>query len=756
MSLGIQAAWRARAYTSTVKGLSPISRDLRHLASPLGTDCIRHASSASLEKASGSNTKPRRTEPATENVITSSRSALRRAILSRIIKQRGTFDADSSTTASALVKVEATYPSKHAVTSSRRKNTKSLARQDLWAHARRVGDKPATDYRAVVDFLYKFTPPFGTIYDLKITIKREAATGVRELLPEYISSVQNLMLGSQCNIRFDQPNEDGSLGINLSGSEHGVRRTLVELLKAVPKVKAVRVMDSDSRGMLLDLWQRSENKLAPIPLLEAGQIAPPNSHVLTLHRDYSFRATGLVKAQNYTLYHRADRIPRPSVWTQTSMESYVASLVYGVIPPHLVNNLYKGGPDHQQTVVGLLVDLFQSEEARPALTTRTLAMALAYIQDKKLSFRPAARSIFNQSEIYNIPMDTKICNLLLKGSSRSGDLDGFFTVLKMMARKGYCPDSETWLLLLHLVEDVRAKGMILSRMEKLDLNRIQSTLVKVGRHMAPYKLDSMLRKAAFKSGLKSGSIRAFVGDLDAVYSQDWLDVVTYNRMLDVLGRHGARELVSELLDMVQETRRIKPDIISLNSIITHNRSISEIIATLGNFQSHWPAAKLEEDTYHMLFRIAWKRRDPNMLRVIWRYACLALQSSSKMRHQLEGLLQKSREPCSKPLLQDWIDMILGEEALSALRSQHGHNVRVVQVAKWYGSQASRLQPECTFASKLAEAYEKDQIIHSELKGKKKIEDSLRQPLTVEIPLEPRKGFIQRIHVPNKRDAAHSG
>ncbi|KAI1851021.1 hypothetical protein JX266_003686 [Neoarthrinium moseri] len=751
MSLGVRSVWRARACASTVGGLSLIPRGVprgqavvyprydprRHVSTEPASHPVHEALTTRRptqppadpadefqdvfkEAFSGKSQDAPKDEPATR-----SRSAFRRAVLRRVIKKRSASAEDS-----ALVKPSRFYPSKHEIDRNNRKRRQSQARQVLWTSARAAEGRLGTNWRKVERALSKLTPKFGTIYDFKVTVGRGAADEVRKFLPRSPTSPGRLQESTRAIVRINDVDEaDGRLKLTLTGSEHSVRRALLDLLRASGQISAVRVMDSDSEGMLRDLWRRKDT-LRSVELLKECD-AVPNDRVLTLHREQSpvIALGSRPKRHNYKLSQRADDIARPAIWTKASLEEYVAALVSGVVPMHLMGSLYPpDGPDHQQTVVSLLVELFQSESLRDSISTEALAMSLAYIQEKHLTFRPAARAIFNQAEISNVPMDTRICNLLLEGSSRSGDIDGFDAVLKMMTRRGYHADSESWLQLLMLVEDAKAKREVLRKMKKKGLNRIESTLAKAGRHMAPFELEDALPRLT--------SIERFVEQQDMKYDPVWLDAVTLNRLLEILGRNEKHAMVNELLGLVSTSSRMQPDVVAVNTIITHQRNIRDLMETLCFIGSRWPGTRPNQETYHILFRIAWRIRSPNMLRVIWHYACYDRQAGHKMRHQLNVFYRKEENLGRLSLLKTWEDSILGEQALAALRDGGSNSfTKATYAARWHGERSLSSKPEEPFFSKLAEAREMDRRVHNKIKEGEVIAASVRDALTIEIPFQ---------------------
>lgn len=757
MSLGVKSVWRAHAWASAASGLSLSPRELpralsfyagnRHIYT--GSTTAANPTESSLKTGTIELNLPNETnEPANTvrrvtskspaepdldltnsgdlKVINASPSAVRRAFLRRVIKQRAGSDSKNP----VLVKQVQWYPSKDEVARSVRKSSRSKARQDLWAYARSKEDRPGADWRGVVSFLSKLTPKFGSIFDFKVTVGKGAADEIRELLPRGPTAEPGqLQQATRAIVRVDGVDDrDGTLHLTLTGSAHSIRMALMDLLEASGHITAVRTLDSNSEGMLRDLWQQQRTNLLSVKLLGSEDVEFDDK-VLTLTSERGPVDYRLPERRHYTLVQRADQIPQPAVWTRSSIESYVALLVYGVVPPHHYNTLYNKTSDHQQTVVALLLEIFLSEDSRRVLTPKALAMALMYIQSRKLAFRPAARAIFNQAEVHNIPMDTRICNLFMQGSASSGDLDGFDAILKTMARKNLHADSESWLALLSLVEDVEAKRYILGKMHKKGLDRIESALVKAGRHMAPFELQNSLKQLE--------SISAFVNQQDKLYGSLWLDQSAFNKLVDVLGKNGKHDLCNELFELVYETRRALPNAITLNTMITHNRSLQQALETIRMFQTRWPTAKvLDKDSYDILFQVAWKNRSPNMLRVIWHYASFARLASSKMRHRVTSFLRKDEGLGRMSLVKTWEAEIVGGDTMALLSPNHEYTLATA-ISWWHGAKSHYYKPAASFGKKLIEAYELDRQVHSKIKEGEVMTPPLRASLTVKIPLKQR-------------------
>lgn len=757
MSLGVRLLWRAQARALAASGrLSLIPRDhgigpanprwlpgrVRHASTegPGGADIATEASGvtdAATEIENAPETAKEsvafrrvlsrpETRPKEDSIKI---PTIRRTRLKQMTKQRVELGANR-----ALVKPAAWYPDKWETERAARKRRVSLDRQVMWTRAREIEEKSELNWLAVLKFLGRLTPKFGAIFDFKVVVGPGAAGEVRARLPTSLLDPSQLERRTQAIIRQDDTapeDDDGSLRLVITGSEHSVREALLELLTDLGEIKAVRFMDGNSEGMFRDLQQEDKNRLGSVRLLSRDE-TEPNDKVLTLLRqEYAFERSQQAepKKRYYDLHQRADEIPRPSVWTTSSLEEYVRKLVYGVVPLNRARALYKRGPSHQDTVVSCLVDIFNSRQLRKFLSPEIVALALEYVEDKGSTFRPAARHIFNQAEVSRVQLDTRILNKLILGSVRVGDLGGFDAVLKIMARKNYYPNSETWIMFLHLVEGLDAKHMVIRRMQSKGLHRIQSVLLKTGRHMVPYALEHSLQK---KESI-GGSIGDFVQQQTLLYGSGWLDITTLNRMLDILGRNSRLDLCKGLLDVVYETGQTRADVISLNTLITHTRSVGDLIATIRQLQTRWRYIVPDEATYDLLFSIAWQKRSPNMLRVIWHYACFAGLASGKMQARLNALVCREAEHNRKLLLKQWQFAILGREAPG-----QGHVPRAFasKVAVHHATTALAQEPLLPFSAMLREAYDLDRTVHERTREGTDMTAAVRDSLTVVIPLKP--------------------
>ncbi|KAK8879566.1 hypothetical protein PGQ11_000860 [Apiospora arundinis] len=682
-------------------------------------------------------------------IVGPSPSAYRRAKLRRVIKRMATFKEKTGapTSNQDLVSPAVRYSSKHETVRSAKKHRVSADRQELFDFWRAAKEQPATNWQSILVLLIKYTPQFGRLFDFKVVVGKTVAQKVLEMLTgSTVAAGSITQRRSGCIVRTEHVDHDTEMvTLSLSGAEHPVRKALSDILKAVGSLTAVRVMDPDSKEILLDLWAQKNNQPLSIKMLGEMDIAQ-DANSLTLQKRIG--PEGRIPAfRYYTLNHHPNKIKRPARWTAESLEAYIAALVHGVVPSHLVGEIYgkeRGTPKHKETVASILVEIFQSEETHSVISANALHLALDFLQKGGLSLRSAARTIFDQAEIHNVPMDTQTCNLFLKGCANAGDLDGFSSTVKLMLRKGYHPDSKTWLELLHLVQDVQAKESIVAKMESKGLARIQSTLVQVGSHMVPFKLMSCFRKL---SGMEQ-----FVLGQDHLHGQEWLNTVTLNRLLEILGKNSRLDLCNDLLDYAAASGRVRPDAVSLNTMITHGRNMQTHIATIRSLRERWATALPDEVTFDLLFQIAWNNRGPNQLRVILRYAAFARRISNHTMDKFDSILKQERNLSSRrALLKSWEDVIFGSDELRTLRRKHGNPPKSYRFAKHYGALALVFEPSEDFDSKLLEAYEMDRAMHAALKAGEIMTPTARSRFTVDVPMRPRAYQSKILQLPAPSD-----
>ncbi|KAI1431276.1 hypothetical protein GGR50DRAFT_680239 [Xylaria sp. CBS 124048] len=648
----------------------------------------------------------------------------------------------------ALIRRPVRLPNRHAARRSLRKYRRSARRQAIHEHSRNTLGKPLNDWRTVLDFMIRHTPKYGRILDFRVVIGRITAAQARSTLSDLDTNLGVLQQRHKCQIRVEPWLPNSPLVLHFSGPNLSVRESLLDLVQFIGKVSAIRIHDPELAAM--PVWAAEARKKPAkegspaIRILSDGEYAPEDEVINVYSQtDLDFlRMIERPKQQLYRLTTRADEIPPPETWTKSSFEEYVRKLVLGRIPTGLHKHLYPESEelDHQTAVTIILKHLFTSDELRGVVSVAALRIALRYIQAKGSVFRPVARALIRRAERYHMSMDADVFHDFLIGASRIGDLQSFSSVLKAMHSKGHYVRAEAWSAFLIMIQDFRIKTYIIKRMKLRGLHRLTPVLAEVGRQNVIISLTEDKDLAM--------NIQDFLTTQDLRYGPKWLNTITLNQMLDVLGGQGNFGACSELLDLIDRNRRVVPDNYTLNTMIMHTRAIPEKIALL----ARWKGLSPDTVTYQQFFKLAWAQRLPNMLRVIWRYAVFAGQTTSAMRHTITKLMNSGPDLSNRQaFLKEWEYVILGGLELGTCRRLNKFNdpPGAVQLMKvYFGDNGVSRWPKDELATKLQEAYEMDRKIHRLIREGTEVSPLMRE-LIVHIPLKIRaRSQIDASHVAN--------
>ncbi|KAI1389553.1 uncharacterized protein F4822DRAFT_204638 [Hypoxylon trugodes] len=742
MSPGINSLWRARSCITRAQGLSLAFRE-QHNPPYLYQHNPQRWLSTPPPKETGKVAETDADEAWSEwedvsNKISKgkSRSSLTRDVNKRIIKTRSNFQPRDR----ALVRPIVQYPSKNESYRSMRKHKKSAAIQHLHDTLRELDSRDAHDWFPTFQFMMQHTEVGETLY-FQIVIGKSLAAEARGVLSEPDTHISQIFRRNECVVQIEEDgSQGGELVLSLSGSEDSVRKSLRDMVWIVGKLTAVRVSDPAWEKLLWEAWKGATPKKPEIRLLGDGKVTVDDKTMTIGTWSANFS-----KYKDYVLTKRADEIEHPTEWTKISFEKYVAALVHGRIPNHLARSLYPSYPNHQETVVSLLNELFTSEHTKSAISLSALKMAINYIESRGAGFREVSRLIFDHLATQNFPMDAEIFNIFLVSSSKAGNLDAFRKILGSMVRKGFPPQGRAWAAFMELVKNPAAKQYIIERLRRKGFASNPSLRHPIGKQMAIIDLEKLCSTAV--------DIKTFIYRHTKKYGDGWMDTITFNRMLDTLGAHGQVDACNALLNLAFSEGIATPNAVSLNTILTHVRDIAQWLEILQSMLSRWPKLVPDSATYRILFRVAWVLRSPNMLRVIWRYAVFTRQTSSHLRNDVTKLLRGYNPNARSVFLKDWEDIIFGRDELAQIRAAYPNGPQAKHfITKYLEARDSVLSVD--LATKLAEAVVTDRMIHQLLREGKTIDSSMRESLTVAIPLVPKSGRTSRC-TPSQRSEQDS-
>ncbi|KAL3424489.1 hypothetical protein PVAG01_03770 [Phlyctema vagabunda] len=326
---------------------------------------------------------------------------------------------------------------------------------------------------------------------------------------------------------------------------------------------------------------------------------------------------------------RWDRHPahllKPEAWTKESFNEYVHYLTSALMTNHIHASIYRAGEDHIAAVINILLEVFNDPRAKQAISKRALNAAMSYLVKHNQILH--ARSLFVQMESIGFPMNTDTFNIMLRGAAKHNDLSNFHTLLNLMLKRNYTPDSQTFIAFMRAFDDSRIKKYILLAMSKLNLLNHKSTLKEACEQFVSEDFEGFLQEGKTEW--------EFLQHMDEKYGESWLSVSNGNRILKVL---ASKWLISRSWKFVLEMKKrdIEPDSISLNTILSNCKHMGNMEGAI-EILKNWPhdaqhGIPRDELTYHCLFIMAVRLRMHNVARTIWQYACLNAFTTSWMRH----------------------------------------------------------------------------------------------------------------------------
>ncbi|KAF2207255.1 hypothetical protein CERZMDRAFT_51531, partial [Cercospora zeae-maydis SCOH1-5] len=305
----------------------------------------------------------------------------------------------------------------------------------------------------------------------------------------------------------------------------------------------------------------------------------------------------------------------------------------------------EGEPSHRVTSVATeLVSLFTNPTTLHFSTDLSTSHAFQYLA--KYERIDAVRQISQALVEAGHTLGPRSFDAMLAAASHKGDLHNFELVLRTM-RRHHIPSPRAWAqfhaLVLQLVP--HEANTIVALMRSKGLLQANEALHIISRDTIRRDFIAYIQEKGAFPGFTQMYTEKVARDFGRP-DFNWLTVDALRRMLGVLLSLGRTDEAVTLMEEFRKRGTKPPDTASLNIFLTSNMNNSDApsaIATLKMFHVGRPGALVPDDyTYSILFTMAWRKKHYNMLRVIWRYACVAGQVSGKLRHRiLTSLLHDS-------------------------------------------------------------------------------------------------------------------
>jgi pentatricopeptide repeat protein len=490
------------------------------------------------------------------------------------------------------------------------------------------------DWRVILADLIKHTPQHGKWLEeaLELVIPLESLPRLLHGIDDYI-----LEIGFQhgVSIRLGE-REEGTLQYRrfiVSGPATAISKTTAEVLRIAPTTE----------------------------MHTTSSLPPPKTEDLALEvsTDKETSLTTLDEEQEvtirYTLFEpRAKRrrvppeqLPRPNIWTHVSFLDYVRALTASSVTNHLDRFGFKTKKDHNTAVTEIIRNLFKDPDCKDVISTTACNEAMRYFV--KVNRLEDVRVLFVHMEMLKLPMVPETFNIMLRGAAKNEDLHNFHFILHLMLKRGFIPNGNTWIAFMMAHPDVRVKLHILAAMKEKGLTAHPAIMKEVSQQLVQPEIDSSLEQNLSQA--------QFVAHMDRRYSPDWLTLDSANRVLDGLGARGLISRCWEFLNFMS-SRFIEYDNYSINTILHHCKQATnltgavELVRTLPT-RGDFPFVP-DEETYRILFELAWRSRSYNLAKVIWRYACLSAATTHTMRsHVTSSMLYASHKDARATPRERW-------------------------------------------------------------------------------------------------------
>jgi pentatricopeptide repeat protein len=470
------------------------------------------------------------------------------------------------------------------------------------------------DWRVILAVLNQHTPQHGKWLHqaLELIIPLES-------LPQLVHGIDDFILdiGFQygVSIRVCEWDEDSKLfrRFIISGPATSISKTTAEVLRIAPTT----VMKTAS-----SLIAPSTDDLALETTLEreASLTNPLNEPEIEIRYNFT-------ESQPRKLKLPPAQIPRPGTWTHVSFLDYVRVLTASRVSNHLNRFGFRTAQEHSAAVTEILRSLFNDPECKDVISRTACNEAMQYFVKKNRL--EEARVLFVRMEMLKMPLVPETFNIMLRGAAKNDDLHNFHFILHLMLRRGITPNGYTWLAFMKAHPDVRVKLHILTAMKAKGLTAHPSIMKEVCSQLIQPEIDSSLEQNL--------SHAQFVAHMDSRYGPDWLSLESGNRALHSLGARGLISRCWEFLNFMS-SRFIPYDNYSINIILHHCKQATnltgavELLRSLPYGQAYHFVP--DEETYRIMFELAWRSRSYNLAKVIWRYACLAAETTFTMRNRV--------------------------------------------------------------------------------------------------------------------------
>lgn len=470
------------------------------------------------------------------------------------------------------------------------------------------------DWRVILTDLIKHTPKHGKWLDqaLELVIPVESIPQLVHGIDDYILDI-GYQYGVSIRVAERDEGEHEHRRFILSGPASSISKTTADVLRIAPKT------EMKTASVLMPPYTNDSS--LEVSLNEATPLIAVSDEPRV---DITY---ALLDSRTPKLKMRPEQILRPKTWTHTSFLDYVRVLTKSSVPNHLNRFGFRSGQDHTTAVTKIIRNLFADPKCKPAISRTACNEAMRYFVS--INRFKDVRRLFVHMEMLKLPMVPETFNIMLRGTAKNEDLHNFHFILHLMFKRGLVPNGHTWIAFMMAHPDIRVKLHILRAMKDKGLTAHPSMTKEVSQQLIQPEIDFSLDQNLTQA--------QFVAHMDSRYGTDWLSLDGANRVLHSLGARGLISRCWQFLH-VMDSRFIQYDNYSINTILQHCKQATNLTGAVELLRSLPNKGMFDfvpdEETYRILFELAWRSRSYNLARVIWRYACLSAATTHMMRSRV--------------------------------------------------------------------------------------------------------------------------
>lgn len=548
-------------------------------------------------------------------------------------------------------------------------------RKQLKAHEMqqgRHGYESSDDWRVILRILEDSTVSDTQLYKKQLEtvmlpegvvarFNRNAGVSLREIMEHTGCHVQ-VARGAAHRLE----DADSFAGLDLLGSSRQITHALEILPRYIDATPTAEIPGTRERRHLNDhfIEDRSSEEDAGLASLSTAQLYQEYDSMdkgdVERNEEKLDQDTGTVdsvftplrsvwvedRTRKCNLYKALDKSPR-SLSSPLDVSAYVADLCHSVpVAAHRIldeAHSHSARREHVQVVTDKLVSLFSNAAIAGMATSFTVDRAIAYFA--KHSDLAAFRQLYKALEDGGYVFTASNWNRCLSMAAKAGDVHNYRYTLKVMLRHGVKPDPVTWTTFHDLM----------CRRFPRHSSSVAETMSKKGL-LHNHRAAGLIAENAVSNDLKAhlasnNTLGSFLRQYDSRFTSTyglkdfkWFNVDVVNRMCAVLlslGKsHGAFDVLEEFRRRNGEAAAL--DTVTLNTFLTsslRDMNPASAVAVLQHFHTGKPGSLVPNNvTYAILFSIAWRRKYFNMLRVIWRYACVSGHPGNSSRYRIKSNL----------------------------------------------------------------------------------------------------------------------